>query len=158
MWRVIIRISFFHDTGSRLRNHLAPMFAAMGLQNTHTGTWESQAVGPAQAAAQMTQVLQAVATPQAVPGVDRQAALNHLWVYIDRVWEAFVAHGTYFIVSETSEDRFDEVESLDEAIRIARALVKEGRAGDPISIEHGGRVVRQFVLTPAGAVEELCVR
>jgi hypothetical protein len=53
MWRVIVRISFFHDTGSRLRNHLAPMFTAMGLQNTHTGTWESAAVALAQAAAQM---------------------------------------------------------------------------------------------------------
>jgi hypothetical protein len=86
MWRVIVRISFFHDYGSRLRNYLTPMFAAMGLQNTHTGTWESAAVGLAQAATQMSLVLQAVANPQAVvPGVDPQAALNHLWVYIDRV-------------------------------------------------------------------------
>ena len=85
-WRVIIRISFFHDLGSRLRNHLAPMFSAMGLQNTHTGTWESRSVDLAQAAAQMNLVLQALANPQAaVPGVDPQAALNHLWVYIDRV-------------------------------------------------------------------------
>jgi hypothetical protein len=85
MWRVIVRISFFHDRGSRLRNHLVPMFAAMGLQNTHTGTWESAAVDIAQAATQMDLVLQAIANPQAVPGVDLQAALNHLWVYIDRV-------------------------------------------------------------------------
>lgn len=85
MWRVIVRISFFHDRGSRLRNHLAPMFTAMGLQNTHTGTWESPSVGLPQAAAQMSQVLQAVANPQAVPGVDPQAALNHFWVYIDQV-------------------------------------------------------------------------
>jgi len=85
MWRVIIRISFFHDTGSRLRNHLAPMFTAMGLQNTLTGTWESAAVGLAQATAQMSLVFQALANPQAVPGVDTQAELNHLWVYIDRV-------------------------------------------------------------------------
>ncbi len=85
MWRVIVRISFFHDQGSRLRNHLAPMFTSMGLQNTHTGTWESPAVDFAQAATQMTLVFQALADPQRVPGVDRQAALNHLWVYIDRV-------------------------------------------------------------------------
>lgn len=62
--------------------------------------------------------------------------------------------GTYSIVSETTEDRFDEVDTLDEAIRIARGLVKEGQAGDPISIEHNGRVVRQFVLTPEGLVVE----
>jgi hypothetical protein len=85
MWRVIIRISFFHDLRSRLRNHIATLFAAMGLQNTHTGTWESAAVPLAQASAQLSQVLQAVANPQAVPGVDPQTALNHLWVYIDRV-------------------------------------------------------------------------
>jgi len=85
MWRVIIRISYFHDHGSRLRNHVANLFAAMGLQNTNTGTWESQAVPIAQASAQLAQVLQAVAKPQALAGVDQQALLNHLWVYIDRV-------------------------------------------------------------------------
>ena len=53
MWRVIVRISFFRDRGSRLRNHLVPLFTALGLQNTHTGTWESKAVGLAQAATQM---------------------------------------------------------------------------------------------------------
>ncbi len=85
MWRGIVRISFFHDRGSRLRNHLVPMFTAMGLQNTHTGTWELAGVGLAQATAQMTFVLQAIADPQAIPGVDPQTELNHLWVYIDRV-------------------------------------------------------------------------
>jgi len=85
MWRVIVRISYFHDSQSRLRNHIAAFFGAMGLRNTNTGTWESAAVPLAQAAAQLAQVLQATANPQAVPGVDPQAALNHLWVYIDRV-------------------------------------------------------------------------
>jgi hypothetical protein len=85
MWRVIIRVSYFHDTRSRLRNHIATFFGAMGLHNTNTGTWESAAVPLAQASAQLAQVLQALANPQAIPGVDPQAALNHLWVYIDRV-------------------------------------------------------------------------
>src|SRR5262245_65506168 len=84
MWRVIIRISFFHDTGSRLRNHLAPLFNAMGLQNTITGTWESPGVGLARAVAQMNLVLQALANPQVVPGIDPQAALNHRRVNIHR--------------------------------------------------------------------------
>lgn len=84
MWRVIIRISYFHDSQSRLRNHIATLFTAMGLQNTNTGTWESLAVPLPQATAQLSQVLQALANPQAVAGVDPQAALNHLWVYIDR--------------------------------------------------------------------------
>ena len=62
--------------------------------------------------------------------------------------------GTYYIISETTEDRFDEADSLDEALRIARDLVKESQAGDPVSIEHNGRVIRQLVLTPGGEVEE----
>jgi hypothetical protein len=85
MWRVIIRVSYFSDSQSRLRNYVATLFAAMGLQNTNTGTWESPAVPLAQAATRLAQVLQTLANPQAVPGVDPQAALNHLWVYLDRV-------------------------------------------------------------------------
>jgi hypothetical protein len=84
MWRVIIRVSYFSDNQSRLRNHIAALFTAMGLQNTNTGTWESPAVPLAQAAAQMARIFQALANPQAIAGVDPQAALNHLWVYIDR--------------------------------------------------------------------------
>ena len=83
MWRVIIRISYFHDHGSRLRNHIATLFTAMGLQNTKTGTWESPSVPIAQATAQLKLVLDAIAKPQVVPGVDQQTLLNHLWVYID---------------------------------------------------------------------------
>jgi hypothetical protein len=69
-----------------------------------------------------------------------------------------MTRGAYHIISETTEDRFDEVDRLDEAIRIARGLVKEGPAGEPISIEHNGRVIRQLVLTPEGVVEEVPVR
>ena len=65
-----------------------------------------------------------------------------------------MAHGAYYVVSETTEDRFDEVASLDEALRIARKVVKESRAGDPVSIEHNGKVIRQFVLTQHGTVED----
>ena len=82
MWRGIIRISYFHDHQSRLRNYIDTLF--VGLHNTNTGTWESASVPIAQASAQLAQVLQAIANPQAVPGVDPQALLKHLWVYIDR--------------------------------------------------------------------------
>ena len=85
MWRVIVRISYFHDRQSRLRNHIAALFTGMGLRNTNTGTWESPAVPLAQAANRLAQILQALANPQNVPTVDPLAALNHLWVYIDRV-------------------------------------------------------------------------
>ena len=60
----------------------------------------------------------------------------------------------YCIISETTEDRFDEADSLEEAIRIARALARESQAGDPVSIEHRGKVIRQLVLMPDGIVAE----
>jgi hypothetical protein len=69
MWRVIVRISYFHDTGSRLRNnHVVPLFNALGLQNTATGTFESPAVDQGQAANQLSQVLEAIANPQQFNG------------------------------------------------------------------------------------------
>jgi hypothetical protein len=60
----------------------------------------------------------------------------------------------YCIISETTEDRFDEVESLEEAIRVARTIAYESQAGDPVSIEHRGRVIRQLILMPDGKVSE----
>ena len=80
-WRVIVRISYFHDRQSRLRNaHIVPLFHALGLQNTMTGTWESAAVNQAQAAAQLSLVLHALANPQQFADVDGQAALfDHMY-------------------------------------------------------------------------------
>ena len=60
----------------------------------------------------------------------------------------------YCIISETTEDRFDEADSLEEAIRIARAVARESQADDPVSIEHRGRVIRQLVLMPDGEISE----
>lgn len=85
MWRVILRISYTSDMGSGLRNHVVPILQALGLQHTATGTFESPAVGRAQAATHLSQVLQVIANPQQFPEVHHQAVLKHLWVYIDRV-------------------------------------------------------------------------
>ncbi len=60
----------------------------------------------------------------------------------------------YCIINETSEDRFDETDSLEKAVCIARSVAREGRAGDPVSIEHRGMVIRQIILMPDGKVEE----
>ena len=60
----------------------------------------------------------------------------------------------YHIISETSEDRFGETISLEEAVRLARSLVREGQTGEPVSIEHRGKVIRTLVLTPSGKVAE----
>jgi hypothetical protein len=84
MWRVIIRIGYFNDVGSRLRSRVVQFFNNMGLQNTATGTFESPAVPRAQAAAQLTQVLQAIANPQQYPEVNTICELKHLWMYIDQ--------------------------------------------------------------------------
>ncbi len=64
----------------------------------------------------------------------------------------------YCIISEITEDRFDEVDSLEEAIRVARAVARERQACDPVSIEHRGRVIRQLVLLPDGRVAEEEIR
>lgn len=86
MWRVILRISYTSDMGSGLRNkHVVPIFNKLGLHHTATGTFESPAVDRSQVAQHLSEVLQAVANPQQFPDVDAQAALKHLWVYIDQV-------------------------------------------------------------------------
>jgi hypothetical protein len=64
----------------------------------------------------------------------------------------------YCIISEVTEDRFDETDNLADAIRIARTLVRDNRAGEPIAIEHQGRVIRQLVLMPDGRVSEEEIR
>jgi hypothetical protein len=60
----------------------------------------------------------------------------------------------YYITNETSEDRLDCAGTLQEALRIARGLAREGRPGEPLCIEHKGRNIRQVVLTPEGDVKE----
>jgi hypothetical protein len=61
--------------------------------------------------------------------------------------------GLYHIISDHSEDRFGEAESLEQAARIARLVVREGHAG-PVCIEHRGLIIRQLTLTPDGKVQE----
>ena len=64
----------------------------------------------------------------------------------------------FHIISETSEDRFGETTSLEEAVSVARSLAREGQAGDPVSIEHRGKVIRKLVLTPNGKVAGVEIR
>jgi hypothetical protein len=85
-WRVIVRVSYFNDQGSALRNSgVAPILQAMGLQNTATGTWESSHCNEQQVAQQMTQLFSRFANPQQGQGVAATAALKHVWIYVDRV-------------------------------------------------------------------------
>jgi hypothetical protein len=65
---------------------------------------------------------------------------------------------SYYITSESSEDRLDCADNLTEAIRIAREWIREAETGDAICIEHEGLVIRQLVLTPDGSIEEQEIR
>lgn len=60
----------------------------------------------------------------------------------------------FYIISENSEDMFDATNDLQDAIRIAREVAKQGQSGEPISVTHDGMTVRQFVLMPDGQVAE----
>jgi hypothetical protein len=61
----------------------------------------------------------------------------------------------YHIISGVSEDRFDRADSFEEALRIARSVVKrEGRVEEPVLIEHHGMVIRQLILMADGQVAE----
>jgi hypothetical protein len=64
----------------------------------------------------------------------------------------------FYIVNESTEDSFESTDQLQDAIRIAREVARQGQAGDLVSIlESGGKAVRQFVLMPDGTVAEQAV-
>lgn len=64
----------------------------------------------------------------------------------------------FYIVNESTEDTFDSIENLEDAIRVAREVARQGQAGDPVSIlESGGKAIRQFVLMPDGTVAEQAI-
>jgi hypothetical protein len=60
----------------------------------------------------------------------------------------------YQVVSDASEDVFDEADTLEEAVRLARVLVAGRPSGEPVLVTLGGRVLRQLQLTPGGLVVE----
>jgi hypothetical protein len=63
----------------------------------------------------------------------------------------------YHVISDASEDRFGEAESLEQAIRIAHSVVRKGHAG-PVCIEHRGFVIRLVMLTRMGRWLKRCWR
>ena len=60
----------------------------------------------------------------------------------------------FYINAENTEDTFDSTENLEDAIRIAREMAKQGEVGEPVCIEHNGKNIWQFVLMPNGKVSE----
>lgn len=81
MWRVIVRIGYFNDGSSLLRNRIALLLEQLGLLNTDTGTWEAITATPADVANQLGAALTELARAQGAGG----GVLEHLWVYVDRV-------------------------------------------------------------------------
>ena len=64
----------------------------------------------------------------------------------------------FYVINESTEDTFESTEDLQDAIRVAREVAKQGQAGDPVSIlESGGKAVRQFVLLSDGTVAEQAI-
>ena len=64
----------------------------------------------------------------------------------------------FYVINESTEDTFESTEDLQDAIRVAREVAKQGQAGDPVSIlESGGKAVRQFVLMSDGTVAEQAI-
>jgi len=64
----------------------------------------------------------------------------------------------FYIINESTEDTLESTDNLQDAIRVAREVARQGQAGDPVSIlESGGKAVRQFVLMPDGTVAEQAI-
>lgn len=61
----------------------------------------------------------------------------------------------FYVTNESTEDTFGATDDLQEAIRIAREVAKNGQVGDLVLVESSdGKGVRQFVLTPDRTVAE----
>ena len=61
----------------------------------------------------------------------------------------------YLITSESSEDTLDRADTLAEAIRLARDFAHEEQRAEPVCIERGGLVVRQFIRMPDGRIDKI---
>lgn len=64
----------------------------------------------------------------------------------------------FSITNESTEDTLESSDNLQDAIRIALKVAKQGQAGDPVSIIGcEGKAIRQFVLMPDGGVTEQAI-
>jgi hypothetical protein len=81
-WRIIIRMSFNDDKGSKLRYRVAESLNDCGIKfNAKSSTWEGPAVSPQEAAKQFHNVFTLLSDPK-LKGI-RRGSLDHLWIYID---------------------------------------------------------------------------
>ena len=85
MARVILRISMDNDTGSKLRNKIAPILRDCGLHNDGTGEWVGDSVPLGLAAEQLSDVLHLISDATQVLNVNEDAILDHVWIHIKNV-------------------------------------------------------------------------
>jgi hypothetical protein len=63
----------------------------------------------------------------------------------------------FYITNESTEDTFASTDNLQDAIRIAIDVARQGQAGDPVCVEREGKAIRQFILMPDGTVAEQAI-
>jgi hypothetical protein len=95
MFRVILRISFNKDYGSTVGNKVKKIANDLGLENTKTGTLESNDIDLTEASRLLGEIFvaindgvaNAIAKAEAEGDItgSRLVNLDHFWVYIDQV-------------------------------------------------------------------------
>jgi hypothetical protein len=81
--RVIIRFSIDGERNGAVRNALAWQLSNVGMQNTGTGTWEHQAILPANLALAMSGFWKVAGDVASVYGADPGVSIDHIWIYTD---------------------------------------------------------------------------
>jgi hypothetical protein len=63
----------------------------------------------------------------------------------------------FYITNESTEDTFDSTDDLPNAILLAKEVARSGQVGNPINVERDGKVIKQYILTPDGHVQEQAI-
>jgi len=85
MLEVIVRMSIDRDTSSVVRNTIAPILGACGVQNDGTGEWRGRNAHPIAVAGQLSNVIDVLLNPNQINNAGMDVELDHLWIYIKRV-------------------------------------------------------------------------
>ena len=88
-WRIIVTFSLDDDKYSKARKDIAEwlettQWAEYGFRRKSTSTWESRRTDGQRAASILSKMFEILADPQSVNGTSATAALDHVWIYIDR--------------------------------------------------------------------------
>ena len=86
MWSVIVRISLNKDTGSKILAKYKPILTKCGFtQFGATGSWRVDNASIQDATNTLHEILNIMSDPQGnVKNVPAKAALDHMWIYIEK--------------------------------------------------------------------------